>query len=108
MVQMESGWADAQKTNFEVDGVLTNHDLSYSTCTWAFYKKGVWVRDGIQSIGGATQDANTRTYRVSTYNADSSDIKYACFEGKDPTDIHGTPCTSMVQFTGFPRAGSSR
>jgi hypothetical protein len=38
--------------------------------------------------------------------ADSSDIKYDCFEGRNPVDIHGNSCTAAVKFTGPVKAGT--
>ncbi len=43
-----------------------------------------------------------------TPNADSSQVKYACFQGTDPVNAQGTLCTNTVVFSGPTSAGTDR
>jgi hypothetical protein len=104
---MDARWADLKHTNHEVVGWLTNDNgVTDATCVWAFHRNGQWGDGGEAIIPAGAKHQGGEGGGIWTMGADSSDIKYDCFEGRNPVDIHGNSCTAAVKFTGFPAAGT--
>jgi len=107
-VHLLSQWHDAQKTDAEVVGYLSNDTVSDATCTWAFHRNGQWGDFGTLSVKAGQQHYGGEGGGIWTMGADSSDMRYICFAGIDPVDEHGNSCFANVKFTGQTRAGTDK
>ena len=107
-VHMVSQWHDAQKTDAEVVGYLSNDTVSDATCTWAFHKNGQWGDFGTLTVKAGQQHYGGEGGGIWTMGADSSDMKYICFAGIDPVDVHGRSCFANIKFAGQTRAGTDK
>ncbi len=99
MVHLESRRAYPDRGNHEVVGFLTNNTVGDLTCTVAFHKNGHWTEyqtgilpEGAKHVGGEMGG-------TWTVDADSPNMKYACFMGRDPVDVHGKSCNYNLNFS---------
>ena len=106
VVPLDTKWTSPKKT--EVVGYFTNDSISGVTCTWAFHKNGKWTEYGQGYIRAGAVRQGGEQGGVWTVGADSSSMKYACFEGKDPVDVNGHSCNANLVFTGQTMAGTDK
>ena len=105
-VHLVSKWTDASKT--EVVGFFDNNSGGDATCTWAFHKHGVWTDEGQLYLKFNQQHVGGKYGGVYSVGNDSSHIKYQCFEGIDPVDVHGKFCNQGIVFVGPTDAGTDK
>ncbi len=105
-VHVVSKWTDEKK--MEVIGFFYNNSGAPATCTYAFHKQGVWTEQSQIYLKTNDQHKGGESGGVWSTGIDSSDIKYVCFEGIDPVDVHGDLCNQGVKFTGMTAAGSDK
>lgn len=103
IVHLESHWTDSSKT--KVAGSFSNDSVNDATCTVAFHKNGQWTEYQTGIVKAGAQHVGDGLWSVGT---DSSDIKYVCYEGMNPVDIHGSSCNANVHFFGMTTAGSDK
>ena len=107
IVHLQSEWFPyGPKENNEVVGYFTNNSTVNVTCTWAFHKNGQWTEVGTGYIKVGATHQGGQGGGIWTMGADSSDMRYACFEGSDPVGPDGKHCTTEVVFSGPTSAGT--
>jgi len=107
IVHLQSEWFPyGPKENNEVVGYFTNNSTVNVTCTWAFHKNGQWTEVGTGYIKVGATHQGGQGGGIWTMGADSSDMRYACFEGSDPVGPDGKHCATEVVFSGPTSAGT--
>ena len=99
MVTVDSHWFTPGDPEHEVVGFFTNGTLGTLTCTFAFEKGMKWVEYGNIYLKEGEKSKGGQFGGVWTMGATSDKIRYQCFEGKDPVDIHGRSCNAPLRFS---------
>lgn len=98
LVLVESQWFQADIADKEVVAFVTNRSNSKVTCTVAFDGGGQWVDYGTGTYNVGDTHKGGQGGGLWHMGAASSNVKYQCYAGADPTDTSGHLCNPNLTF----------